>query len=160
MKSLVVYSSKTGNSKKIAETIYESLAGEKQICAVGDAPEPADFDLVSVAFWLMAGKPDQASQEYFSKISNQKVILAATHGAAKGSAHAENAMKFAKDLVPGADVLATFSCQGEVNPEFMKKALAKPQPPPWIGDAPSAKGHPDEKDVAELKKLIAGTISR
>ena len=159
MKSLVVYSSKTGNSKKIAETIYESLAGEKQISAVGDAPEPADFDLVSVAFWLQAGKPDPASQEYLTKISNQKVVLAATHGAAKGSAHAENAMKFAEDLVPGANVLATFSCQGEVNPEFMKKAAAKPEPPPWIGDAAAAKGHPDDKDVAELKELISGAIS-
>ncbi len=31
MKTLVVYSSKTGNTKKLASAVYESLKGEKEI---------------------------------------------------------------------------------------------------------------------------------
>ena len=42
--------------------------------------------------------------------------------------------------------------------EFMKKAATKPEPPPWISDAPAAKGHPDANDLAELKELIIKTV--
>ena len=150
MKSLVVFSSKTGNTKKLAETIQASLPGEKEIFSMDEAPSPAGYDLVSVAFWFQAGKPEPKSQEYLATITNQKVILAATHGCAKGSAHAENGMNFAKSLVPDADLLAVFSCQGEVNPEFMKKAAAKPEPPPWLSDATAAQGHPNAQDLNEL----------
>ena len=48
MKSLVVYSTKTDNTKKLAYTIYDSLPGEKEISFVGDAPDPNDYDFVAV----------------------------------------------------------------------------------------------------------------
>jgi flavodoxin len=158
MKSLVVYSSKTGNTKKLAETIFEALPGGKEIYTVNDAPDPTEYNLVCIAFWFQGGKPDPKSQEFMAKINDQKVILAATHGAAKGSAHAKNGLWYAKELVPSAEVLASYNCQGEVNEEFLKKAAAKPEPPPWISDAPGAKGHPDANDLAELKELVAKAI--
>ncbi|MBC8317843.1 MAG: flavodoxin family protein [Desulfobulbaceae bacterium] len=156
MKSLLVYSSKTGNTKKLADAIFENLPGEKEVCAIDDAPTPDGHDLICVAFWFQAGKPDPKSQEYLAKITNQKVILAATHGAAKNSAHAQNGMKFAEGIIPDAQVLATFSCQGEVSPQFMEKAAAKPEPPPWLPDAKTAQGHPDEKDLVALKECLEG----
>lgn len=154
MKSLLVYSSKTGNTKKLAEAILENLPGEKVLSSIDEAPAPDGYDLVNVAFWFQAGKPDPKSQEYLAKITNQKVILAATHGAAKNSPYAQNGMKFALDIIPDAQVLATFSCQGEVNPEFLEKAAAKTEPPPWLSDAKTANGHPDEKDIAELIECL------
>ncbi|MCK5193497.1 MAG: flavodoxin family protein [Desulfobulbaceae bacterium] len=154
MKTLLVYSSKTGNTKKLAEAIHDSLTGEKEIFSVENAPDPDGYDLIAVAFWFQAGKPDPKSQEYLAKITNQKVILAATHGAAKNSALAQNGMKFAQGIIPDAQVVATYSCQGKVNPEFMKKAAAKPEPPPWLSDAATAEGHPDETDIAELKECL------
>lgn len=154
MKTLLVYSSKTGNSKKLADTMFDNLTGEKEIFSVEDAPDPDGYDLIAVAFWFQAGKPDPKTQEYLAKITSQKVVLAATHGAAKNSAHSQNGMKFAADLIPNAQVVATYSCQGEVNPEFMKKAAAKPEPPPWLSDAETAKGHPDATDIKELKECV------
>ncbi len=159
MKSLIVFSSKTGNTKKLAEIIYETLPGERTMQPVAEADKPEGFDLVCVAFNFMAGKPDPATQKYLAEIGKQKIILVATHGAAKNSAHAQNGMQAARKMVPEAKILATFSCPGEVNPEFMKKAAAKPEPPPWLGDAPAAKGHPDEADLAELKALIIKTVA-
>ena len=59
-------------------------------------------------------------------------------------------MKIAKELADKARIIGTFSCQGEVPAEMMEKAAAQDTKPAWLADAPSAKGHPDEKDIAEL----------
>lgn len=155
MKSLVVYSSQTGNTKKLAETVYEALSGEKEIYPVADAPDPGDYDFIAVGFWLQAGKPDPKTSEYLPKIkNNQQVFLFATHGAAQDSDHAKTVMVNAKGMVPSTTIVGVFSCQGEVSPKVLDKVSAKPEPPVWIKDAPSAAGHPDDADIEELKKIL------
>jgi flavodoxin I len=154
MKTLVVYSSQSGNTRKLADAVFDFIDAEKEIYPVDGAPEPSGYDSVAVGFWLKAGKPDPLSLEFFSKIKAQKLFLFATHGAATGSAHAEGAMSHARILVPEAKVLGTFSCQGEVNPEVLERVSKKPEPPVWLKDAPHAEGHPNRNDLHELKKVL------
>jgi flavodoxin I len=156
MKSMVVYSTQSDNTKKLARALYESLPGEKEIFYVEDAPEPEGYDLVAVGFWLKSGKPDPKSAAYLEHIKpDQQTFLFATHGAAKGSDHARQAMQAARDLAPGANVIGTYSCQGQVNPKVLAKGKAMPQRPVWLADTTTAVGHPDEKDLAELKEIVA-----
>ena len=156
MKSLIVYSSQSGNTKKLAEAVYESLKGDKEIYPIAEAPEPADYDFFAIGFWLKAGKPDPATLEYLPKIgSEKKIFLFATHGADPDSDHAKSAIKYAIDLIPSAEIVNTYNCQGGVNPEVLGKILEKPDPPNWVKDAPNAAGHPDEKDIINLKKLVS-----
>jgi len=156
MKSLIVYSTQTDNTKKLAYAIHASIQGEKEISFVSDAPDPEGYDFVAVGFWLMAGKPDPKAAAYLEKLAEDQVVfLFATHGAAKGSEHARQAMQVARDMAAGASVIGTYSCQGEVNSKVLAKVKAKPQPPVWLDDTATATGHPDEKDLAELKALVA-----
>ena len=155
MKSLIVYSSKSGNTKKLAEAVYNHLSGEKELCAVGDAPDPAGYDFVAVGFWLQAGQPDPASQEFLAKIAEgQDLYLFATHGAAAGSPHAVNAMNAAKSIAAKGHVIATFSCPGQVPEKVLEMASKKDPQPPWLADAPAAVGHPDETDVKNVVRLL------
>ncbi len=155
MKSLVVYSSQTGNTKKLAEAVYEVLKGEKDIYSIADAPDPGGYDLVAVGFWLQAGKPDPKTAEYLPKIgSGRRLFLFATHGAAAGSDHVKNAMDHAKGLAPDADLADIFSCPGEVNPKVLEKVKTKPQLPVWLDDAPKAIGHPDDTDIEAIKRVV------
>ena len=154
MKSLVVYSSETGNTRKLAEAVFEVLTGEKEIYPISDAPDPDNYEFIAMGFWLMAGKPDPKSLEYLPKIGKNSLFLFATHGAAARSEHAMNAMNYAKSLAPEAKILGSYSCQGEVNPKVIEKVRAKPKPPAWLADAPGAVGHPDETDIEELKRLV------
>jgi len=155
MKALIIYSSQTGNTQKLAEAVYETLSGENRISPVSEAPDPDEYDFIAVGFWLQAGKPDPKTMAYFPKIgSGKRLFLFATHGAATGSNHVKKAMDYAKGLVPDAEVAGTFSCQGEVNPKVLEKVMQKPQPPAWIKDAPDANGHPDEADIAEIKRVV------
>jgi len=154
MKSLVVYSSQSGNTLKLAHTIYAALPGEKEMMTVGDAPQPEGYDCIAVGFWLQAGKPDAKAAAYLQKINNTPLFLFATHGAAADSAHAQNAMAYAQSLVPDANVLGTFNCQGEVNPKVLEKIRNKDPQPPWVGDAGDAVGHPDAEDLGRLGEAI------
>lgn len=159
MKTLSVYSSQTGNTRKLAEAVNDLLDGEKTLCPISEAPDPAGYDLVALGFWLQAGQPDPRSSEYLAKVGTSKLFLFATHGAAADSAHALNAMEQAKALAASAQIAATFNCPGQVNPAFLQKAGRKDPPPPWIADAPAAEGHPDDADIERLKAALKLVVS-
>jgi flavodoxin len=156
MKSLVIYSSQTGNTKKLAETLCENLPGGAILCSVGKAPDPADYDFVAVGFWLQAGKPDPKSAGYLERLKgHSNVFLFATHGANPDSDHVKTAMAHAQSLAEGANIVGSFSCYGEVNPKVLEQVKSKPQPPVWIDDAPHAVGHPDKGDIERLRLSLA-----
>ncbi|MEN8190894.1 MAG: flavodoxin family protein [Thermodesulfobacteriota bacterium] len=155
MKSLVVYSSKGGNTKKLAEAVYEYLSGDKIIAHVTEAPDPAGYDFVAVGFWFQAGQPDPAAQEYLAKLGDsQSTYLFATHGAAAGSDHAVNGMNKAKEIAAKAHIISTFSCPGEVPAKVIETASQKNPRPPWLADAPAAAGHPDGKDLQMVVRML------
>lgn len=154
MKALVVYSSKSGNTKKMAEALYGALQCEKDFVAITDDPDPAGYDFVAVGFWLQGGQPDPATLAFLPKIGEKEVFFIATHGAAKNSDHVKNAIKKAKELAAPARICAVFSCPGQVTEEILEKAAKKEPKPPWLADAPAAKGHPDEKDINQLLHLF------
>lgn len=155
MNALVVYSSQSGNTRKLARAIGDTLPAGTRICAVDEAPDPGDYDFVALGFWLQAGKPDPKSSTYLERLKSHKnLFLYATHGARPGSDHAEKAMQQARSLADGANVSGTFSCFGEVNPKVIQKAKSKPQPPVWLDDAPDATGHPNAADLENLSAAL------
>jgi flavodoxin len=160
MQSMVVYSSQSGNTGMLAKAIYETLSSEKAIYPVGEAPEPNGSDLVAVGFWLQAGQPDPQTRAYLKKIGRQKVFLFVTHGAAVDSGHARQAMAAARELLPEADIIGEFNCQGEVNPRVLEKVAAKQPPPVWLADAPQAEGHPDRDDLERLRTVLEECLDR
>ena len=159
MKSLVVYISQTGNTLKLAQAVFDALTGEKDIYPINEAPDPSGYDFIAVGFWLKGGKPVSEAIEYLSGIKGKSIFLFATHGAAAESVHAQKAMNYARDLAVEAKIAGTFSCQGEVSPDIIEKLQARTDPPEWFADAPTAKGHPDETDIEELKRLVVATTS-
>lgn len=159
MKSLVVYSSKTGNTKKMAETVQKALPEGTLISPIDEAPDPFDFDYVAVGFWLQGGKPDPKASGFLQQLKNHKrVFLFASHGADPSSDHCRNAMAQAGAMADGAVVCGTFNCYGEVNPNALEKIRAKPEPPPWAADADNAVGHPDDADLERLGRAAAEAV--
>ncbi len=157
MKTLIIYSSQTGNTQKLAQAVFDEIKGEKNMVTVDEAPSPEGYDLVAMGFWFQAGKPDPKSAEYLARCRPPaRLFLFASHGAAKGSDHAKAGMANAIGLTQGCEIAGTFTCQGQVNPKVLEKAKSKPQPPVWIKDADFAKGHPDDADVKALREAVRG----
>jgi flavodoxin len=160
MKSLIVYSSQTGNTRKLVEAVFGALPGAKALYPVDEAPDPSGYGFIAFGFWIMQGKPDPKSSEYLAKIGEKSLFLFATHGAGAGSDHAIHGMELARSLASESDIRGTYSCQGEASPKILEKASKKPQPPVWLADAPDAVGHPNDADIEvlnhQLSELFAG----
>ena len=56
MKACIVYSSCTGNTRKVAEALAETSG--IACFAVRHAPNPDDYDLLALGFWVRKGLPD------------------------------------------------------------------------------------------------------
>jgi flavodoxin len=160
MKSLVVYSSITGNTKKLAEAVFEALPDEKEIFELGEAPEPAAYDLVAVGFWFKSGKPNPETMEFLPKLSGKSTFIFATHGAPVEYDHVAKGLEEAKGATGGAKILGSFSCMGAVNPTILEKVRSMPEErqPLWISRAGEAVGHPDESDIQNLTEAVATAI--
>lgn len=156
MKAIVIYSSQSNNTQKVAEAVAAELNCDMN--AVSEAGDISDYDTVAVGFWLKAGGPDPATQEFLPQLSGKRVFLFATHGAAVGTPPADNGMAKAKELAAGAEITGTFSCPGEVTESFLEIAAKKDPQPPWLAAAPAAKGHPNTDDLADAKVAVRNAM--
>jgi flavodoxin len=88
MKACVLYISRTGNTKRFAETISESL--EAPIFNIADAPEPSvtqDFNLLVIGTPVMGMRPTPEVQSFVKRLpecSGKKAILFCTYAIRQG----------------------------------------------------------------------------
>lgn len=165
MKMAVVYSSRTGNTKMVAEAIHSIMPQETAIFAVENAPDPSEFSFLALGFWVDKGQPDKAMEDYMSKIKGASLGLFGTLGAWPDSDHARDSMEKAKSMVADNTVLGTFICQGKVDPKLLA-AMAKmreaqqahPMTPERAARIEEAKKHPNQDDCEAAKKVFAGIL--
>ncbi|MDR0882193.1 MAG: flavodoxin family protein [Candidatus Adiutrix sp.] len=161
MKTIVVYSSLTGNTRRVAEGLLPALP-EGTLCVnVQEAPEPVGFDLVLPGFWVDRGQADAAMLGYLAKMKNCRTGFFFTLGAYPDSPHADEvAADTAKRLAEGGNqVLGHFRCQGRVDPallERMKTMLPPDHPhvqmtPERQARLDEAAKHPDELDLERAR---------
>lgn len=163
MRSLVVYSSKTGNTREVAEAIFDILPDEKEIFPVEDAPPGDGYDFVAVGFWVDKGMPDQRAMAYMKNLNGATVGLFGTLGAKPDSDHARECIRKAVDLVDGNRVMGSFLCQGRINPaivEMMKKHASDihPMTPERVANIEAAASHPDETDLANARSAFTQMV--
>jgi flavodoxin len=156
MKSLVVYSSCTGNTRKVANAVFDSLPGDREIFPVEQAPRADGYDFVAIGFWVDKGRPDAKAVSYMQTVQGATVGLFGTLGADPDSPHARESMRRAVDLVSGNQVAGTFLCQGRIDPavvEMMTKTASHvhPMTPERMANIKAAETHPDDTDLEKAK---------
>ncbi len=156
MKVLVLYSSRSGNTQKLAEAVYAALEGEKRLISITDLPlESYDYDLIIAGFSIMAGRVEPRMARFLAGFEEKtKILLFMTHGSKRGSALVKKVMKLAVRLVERADVVDCYSCQGEVSPVVLHKLRKASSPPAWLDEGENAQGHPDNGDIEEFVALV------
>jgi flavodoxin len=164
---MVVYSSKTGNTKMIAEAIHKALPQDTEIYPVDNAPSPDHYDFIAVGGWVDKGMPDEAIQSYMQKIHNKSIGIFLTLGAYPDSQHAAESLQKACELLKDNTILGTFICQGKVDPNLIQMMAQmtkdKPDHPHAMNDERKARlaeaaKHPNEQDcrnaVDTFKKMF------
>jgi flavodoxin len=139
MKTLIVVSSKTGNTRKIAEAIAQSLP-TAELYDINEAPNSNAYDLIYIGFWVDKGAADEKAKQYMNQLTDKNVALFATLGAYPDSDHAAESLLKAAQLLPSCKVLDSFICQGAIDPKLIA----------WMSQLPA--DHPHAPDDARIKR--------
>lgn len=158
MKTLVVYSSLTGNTKQVAEAIHEVFGQKADLFPVEQAPVAEGYDLVVIGFWVDRGVADKKAQAYITGVHNKKVALFATLGANPESEHARKSMDNTAGLLADDNQLVgSFICQGKVDPNLIEQFEKLPAGHPHGMNAErrarhdEADKHPNSVDLGNAK---------
>ena len=167
MKSIVIYSSLTGNTKKVGEAIAAALPEGTPAIPVQQVPaDLPDYECVFLGFWVDRGQADKDAADLLPKLRNKHVALFATLGADPHSPHAAESLMKAAELLPeGKKPAGQFICQGAVDPkviEMMYKMFPKGHVHGQSAErdalhAEAAK-HPDAADLAAAGAFAKKTM--
>ena len=161
-KTLVAYVSLTGNTKSIAEAIYEAVKGEKSIKPAEDVLDEdlAEAGLIFVGFPVHSHSVPFRIEEFMKKMpEGKKIALFSTHGSLTGSRLSREALEHASILAADAKVMGTFSCRGKVSLKAMEVLSKSPEHKAWAEMSASAQTHPDKNDLEEAKAFAKWIIT-
>lgn len=165
MKSLIVYSSLTGNTKAVAQAIKEVFPSDCDLKSVKEQPDPLDYDFIAIGYWVDKGGPDKNAASFMEKVKGKKVGLFGTLGAYPDSEHADHCRTKAMELMKENEVLGHFLCQGKIDPkvlEMMAKMASKQHPMTQERKdrIEEAKKHPNEEDFHAAKKVFEEILKK
>jgi flavodoxin len=151
-KSLVTYYSLTGNTKKIAEAIYQALEEEKTIKPLSEVEDMGEYNLIFIGFPVHSHSVPYKVEKFLKTIPpGKKIALFSTHGSHTGSRLSREALEYAAVLAPKEKVLGTFSCRGRVSEKALDQLKKSPEHRLWTEMAASAHTHPDKDDIADAQ---------
>ncbi len=103
----IIFSSLTGNTKKLADTIRAVLPAED--CDYFGAPKAEELhsEILYIGFWTDKGNADSATLELLSKLRDKKVFLFGTAGFGGSEAYFQKILEHVKQSVgPSNSVFA------------------------------------------------------
>ena len=150
MKYAIVYSSITGNTKKLAKAIKNKV-GE---CYFGKPSDEAlEADVIFIGFWAAKNSCPADIQEFIEKLSNKKIFLFGTVGYFNTKEYFEEVLNNAKSHVPSSNtIIGTYMCQGKVSDSWQNKIKeGSPEKYELIkNNLEESMNHPNEDDIKSL----------
>lgn len=130
MKVLVTYISLTGNTRKVAEAIFQEIRAEKDMKEFGEVKDLDGYDLIFVGFPIHGfGQPAEEAQNFLKKYcQGKRIALFATHSAPKDSPFVPEWLENCKAAAEGTQLIGLFDCQGQISLEQVDVLLQSPDP--------------------------------
>ena len=155
----ILYSSATGNTRLLADTIRAELPPE--LCdAAGETA--AESELLYVGFWTDKGNADAATLALLQTVKNKRLFLFGTAGFGADTAYFDAILARVQAALDGSStVIGTFMCQGRMPPSVRARyeaMRALPVPPAnldaLIENFDRARSHPDADDLDRLRAAV------
>ena len=154
----IVYSSKTGNTRLLAETIRDTLPAAD--CLYFGAPDDAALraDRIYVGFWTDKGTCDADTAAFLARVTTQEVFLFGTAGFGGAPAYFDKILSAARRNLPdGAAVCGSYMCQGKM-PMTVRARYEQMEDSPrrqmLLDNFDAALSHPDEADLSHLRDAV------
>lgn len=162
----IVYSSKTGNTQRLAETIRAALPAQTLVyCGAPDAKALA-ADTIFVGFWTDKGSCDADTAAFIASLSGQRVFLFGTCGFGGDDAYFARILDSVAGTLPeDTTLLGRFLCQGKmlqaVRSRYEKLAedpQKRAQMEAMIANFDAALSHPDDNDLDQLTAAVEAVL--
>nr|WP_321452555.1 flavodoxin family protein [uncultured Carboxylicivirga sp.] len=157
MKTLIAYSSETGNTEKLAKLIADNCKNEFEMAKMADIKDTNQYDFIFIGFPFNSFAPTTEAQDFIKGLSKgQKVALFATHAVPTNSPMNDKQKAKALDCASHLDVVGFFTCRGELSVPIteilLKSDNAEMQ---YFGKMRSETiGHPSKEELNDLKQFV------
>lgn len=118
MKLAIIYSSRTGNTKRLAEGIHKNAVDSKIYDINSYVEEKSDCYLVCC--WIDKAKPDALTLEKIDAFNGKNVYVMATLGAYVDSEYGKNCIKNITELYKDCNLLGVKLVQGSVSNDMIE----------------------------------------
>ena len=158
MSYAIVYSSRTGNTKALADAIREVLPPED--CCYFGAPDAAALaaQRLYIGFWTDKGTCDGDTAAFLARLTNQEVFLFGTAGFGGSAEYFEQIAHRVETLLPaGVTVLGHHLCQGRMPMTVRQRYAAmedSPRRTQMLENFDAALSHPDAEDLRQLQNAV------
>jgi flavodoxin len=163
MKVLVTYMTQTGNTKKIADAIYEAVDEDKDIKDINEVDSLEGYDLAFIGFPIhQFNAPDEVKNFLNNNTNGKDIALFITHGAPSDFNQVSDWVSKSKEAAKDANIIDVFQCQGEVSKEIMDmlQNSGDPQMQQFAELVSKGKGQPDETMVQKAKQFANDVITQ
>ena len=158
----IVYSSQTGNTKLLSETVRRDLADEEVLYYGGPSEEALKADRIFIGFWTEQGKCDRQTEDFLKTIRQKEVFLFGTAGFGGDPKYFEKILKRTKqNLHRSVKVTESFMCCGKMPLSVRaryEKMMDSPVHPPHLEELienfDRAIFHPDAADLLALQEKV------
>lgn len=158
----ILFSSVTGNTKKLADAIHETLPEEDcDYFGESGAAEPVS-ELLYIGFWTDRGNADKTTLELLGKLKNKRIFLFGTAGFGGSEAYFQGILGRVRQSIDASNtVVGTYMCQGRM-PQTVRERYLKMKEQPehpanldaLIENFDRALPHPDAEDLERLRKAV------
>ena len=158
----IIFSSLTGNTKKLADTIHEMLPHDKcDYFGENDSRVPQS-DLLYIGFWTDKGNADHKTLELLAKLKNKKIFLFGTAGFGGSDVYFKKILEQVRQSIDSSNVvIGEYMCQGKMPLSVRERYIKMKESPEHpanldmlIKNFDSALSHPDREDLERLKRLL------
>jgi flavodoxin len=161
MKFLVAYISKTGNTKKVADAIYDVIPQPKEIKRIEDVTSLEGYDLSFLGFPIHAFGPDKQAKTYLeTHVKDRTIALFITHMAPEHAPELKGWIQKFRDAAVGANIIGVFDCQGELRDGFMKMAVRFHPDSHVRSSVGLSKGQPDATRLERARTFASEMMNK
>ncbi|MHC1679941.1 MAG: flavodoxin family protein [Methanomassiliicoccales archaeon] len=163
MRTLVAYISETGNTRKVAQAIYDEVPGEKDFMPICDVPDSSVYDLIFMGFPMHQFGPDKKATMRMKQhcVPGRKVALFVTHSAPEDEPELQEWLGKFKECASGAELVGFFDCQGQMSmPVKMVLRLSRDKKMRDWAKIDSSKGQPDEFRIRKAREFAKEVLQK
>lgn len=165
----IVYSSKTGNTKMLADALHQALPADD--CLYFGAPDAQALaaERIYIGFWTDKGSCDAETAAFLAQLTHQEIFLFGTCGFGGGVAYFEQILARVRDLLPeSVQLVGSYLCPGKmpqsVRDRYVRIAEEEPAKrshmQKMIFNFDCALSHPDASDLQGLIEEVENCQKR